>query len=165
MNQNFCEYIIYIYKYCIIFKIFFHLITQPDAITSKRVIFVPIQYRLGTLGILGDGSTEFSGNVALFDMAAAVRWVNEYIKFFGGDPNQVNVIGHGSGAMSAMHLSTSHMPREMISGVVAMSGTSFSKYSIDELPEKSVKEISETNNCPTTNETEILHCLQKVIGH
>lgn len=117
---------------------------------------------MGTLGILGYGTTEFSGNVALFDMAAAVRWVNEYIKFFGGDPNQVNIIGHGSGAMSAMHLSTSRMSRDMISGIIAMSGTSFSKYSIDDFPTKSVMEVAETNKCPTTNETEILHCLQKV---
>lgn len=111
---------------------------------------------------MGDGTTEFSGNVALFDMAAAVRWVNEYIKFFGGDPNQVSVIGHGSGAMSAMHLSTSRMSRDLISGVVAMSGTSLSKYCVDDLPMKSVREVAEINNCPTTNETEIIHCLRKV---
>lgn len=95
-------------------------------------------------------------------MTAALRWVHEYIKFFGGNPNQINIIGHGSGAMSAMHLTTSRMPRDMINGVIAMSGTSFSKYSIDDSPLKSVKEVAEINNCPTTNETEILHCLQKV---
>lgn len=112
--------------------------------------------------MMGDGSTEFSGNVALFDMAAAIRWVNEYISFFGGDPKNINVIGHGSGAMSAMHLTTSRVPRDMISGVVAMSGTAFTKYAIDIDPSISVKEVAAVNFCPTSNETELIHCLRKV---
>lgn len=72
---------------------------KPDPLTSKKMIFVPIQYRLGTLGIIGDGSTEFSGNVALFDMNAAIRWVKDYISFFGGDPKQINIIGNCMGEL------------------------------------------------------------------
>jgi carboxylesterase type B len=71
-------------------------------LVQNKVIFVPIQYRLGTLGILGDGSKEFGGNVALFDMHAALQWVKEYISFFGGDPKQIKIIGHGSGGSAAM---------------------------------------------------------------
>lgn len=71
----------------------FRFFMKPDPLTSKKIIFVPIQYRLGTLGIIGDGSLEFSGNVALFDMNAAIRWVRDYISFFGGDPKQINIIG------------------------------------------------------------------------
>lgn len=130
--------------------------------TSKGVIFVPIQYRLGTLGILGDGTTEFSGNAALFDMAAAIRWVSEYIQFFGGDAKQITVIGHGSGASAATYLTTSRVPREMISGVVAMSGSPYTQYAIDDTPEQSVKEIATINKCPATNETEIVRCLRAV---
>ena len=130
--------------------------------TSKRVIFVPIQYRLGTLGIIGDGSKEFSGNVALFDMLAALRWINEYISFFGGDPNQVTVIGHGSGATSASYLSMSDISEGMVNGVVAMSGSPLTKYAFDEQPVQSVKEIASIHRCDSNKEIEIIKCLRKV---
>lgn len=130
--------------------------------TTKGVIFVPIQYRLGTLGILSDGTTEFSGNAALFDMAAAIRWVYDYIQFFGGDPKQITVIGHGSGATAATYLTASKVPRSMITGVVAMSGTPYTQHTLDETPQQSVQEIAKINSCPTTNETEIVKCLREV---
>ncbi|XP_037052490.1 carboxylesterase 5A [Bradysia coprophila] len=134
----------------------------PDPLTSKKMIFVPIQYRLGTLGIIGDGTTEFSGNVALFDMNAAIRWVKEYISFFGGDPKQITIIGHGSGAVSATHLSMSPISRELVSGVVAMSGSAFTKNMIDDSPVQSVRQIAEFNQCGSArNETEILKCLRE----
>ncbi|KAJ6647592.1 Esterase E4 [Pseudolycoriella hygida] len=134
----------------------------PDPITRKKMIFVPIQYRLGTLGIIGDGSKDFSGNLALFDMNAAVRWVRDYISFFGGDPKQINIIGHGSGAVSAMHLSMSPISREYVSGVVAMSGSAFTKFVIDEEPIQSVRQIAEFNGCGAEkNETDILNCLRQ----
>lgn len=114
-------------------------------------------------GIIGDGSIEFSGNVALFDMIAACRWVREYISFFGGDPKQINIIGHGSGAVSAMHLSMSPISRDFIEGVVAMSGSAFTKYAIDDNPTQSVREIAEYNQCGSErNETDILKCLRQV---
>lgn len=132
--------------------------------TSQKVIFVPIQYRLGTLGIIGDGTTEFSGNVALFDMAAAVRWVHEYIEFFGGDPKQISIIGHGSGATSAIQLSMSEeIDSEMITGVVAMSGSAYTKYQVDEMPAQSMKQIAAINGCDSAkNEVEIVKCLRKI---
>lgn len=123
---------------------------------------MPIQYRLGTLGILGDGTTEFSGNAALFDMSAALRWVTEYIQFFGGDPKQITVIGHGSGATAATYLTASRVPRSMVSGVVAMSGSPYTMYTIDETPVQSVEEIAKINGCPSTNETVLVKCLREV---
>ncbi|XP_055845265.1 carboxylesterase 5A-like [Episyrphus balteatus] len=136
---------------------------QYDAmpVAQEKVIFVPVQYRLGTLGIIGDGTKEFDGNLAMFDMTAALRWVTEYISFFGGDPKQIKVIGHGSGATSAMYLSMSKLPKSgSISGVVAMSGSALSEYAHDDEPVQSAEEIARINGCTTTNETEIVECLR-----
>lgn len=124
---------------------------------------MPIQYRLGTLGILGDGTTEFSGNAAIFDMAAALRWVHEYIQFFGGDPKQIVIMGHGSGAQAATYLTTTQrMSREMVSGVVAMSGSPYTQNAIDETPMQTAKEVVAINNCAKENETEIIRCMRAV---
>ena len=58
-------------------------------------------------GFLSAGAPQLSGNVAMFDMTAAVRWVQNYISFFGGDPNNIKTIGQGSGASSAVALGLS----------------------------------------------------------
>ena len=36
------------------------------------------------------------------DMVEALKWINENIRFFGGDPDKVTVGGHSSGGASAM---------------------------------------------------------------
>lgn len=131
-----------------------------EPLNKEKIIFVPIQYRLGTLGIIGDGTKEFSGNVALFDMSVAIRWVNEYIHFFGGDPKNIKIMGHGSGAASAMYIAMSKNQRDSVTGVVAMSGTALSQYTLDKEPIQSVGDIAKINNCPHDNETEILNCLR-----
>lgn len=131
-----------------------------EPLVQNKIIFVPIQYRLGTLGILGDGSKEFGGNVGMFDMHAALQWVKEYISFFGGDPKQIKVMGHGSGASSAMYLSSAPMGRSLINGVVAMSGSSLSQFSHDDNATKTVSEIANAHECPHENEIDLVHCLR-----
>lgn len=112
---------------------------------------------------MGDGTREFSGNAALFDMAAALRWVHEYIKFFGGNPKRITVMGQGSGATAATYLTTTQIQsRQMVSGVVAMSGSAYTPNSIDETPIQSVHEIATINNCSRNNETEIVKCMRTV---
>lgn len=127
---------------------------------QNKIVFVPIQYRLGTLGILGDGSKEFGGNVAMFDMHAALQFITEYISFFGGDKNRIKVMGHGSGASSAMFLSTSPMGRSSIDGVISMSGSSLNQYAYDENAKNSTEEIGSVHNCPYGNEIELVKCLR-----
>lgn len=74
---------------------------------SKQLVVVTIQYRLGTLGFLSSGTTDLPGNAALFDMALAVQWVRSYIGFFGGNPYRIKIMGHGTGASSALLLALS----------------------------------------------------------
>ncbi|KAH8419290.1 hypothetical protein KR222_004127, partial [Zaprionus bogoriensis] len=138
---------------------------QYDAtpMAQQGAIVVAPQYRLGSLGIMGDGTKEFDGNLAMFDLAAALRWVTEYIASFGGNPKQVQAIGHGSGAASAMYLSMSRAARSAgdVHGVVAMSGTALSQYATDKEPVQSVQEVARINGCPAGNELEIVGCLRK----
>lgn len=133
---------------------------DAEPIVQDKIIFIPIQYRLGTLGLLGDGSKEFAGNVAMFDMYAALQWVTKYITYFGGDPKQIKIIGHGSGAVSGMFLASAPMGRSMINGVVAMSGSSLSQYSYDENTTATNNEIAEANNCSYDNEIALVNCLR-----
>jgi carboxylesterase type B len=131
-----------------------------DPITQQKVVVVAIQYRLGTLGLVGDGSKEFGGNVAMFDMHAALQWVTQYISFFGGDKNRITAMGHGSGASSAMFLSQSPLGRSSIDGVIAMSGSSMNKFSYVDDGKNATVEIANAHNCSYQSEIELIKCLR-----
>ncbi|ETN57722.1 carboxylesterase 3 [Anopheles darlingi] len=131
-----------------------------EPLTSNGVIFVPIQYRLGSFGMIGDGSRDFSGNLALLDMATAVRWVKDYIGWFGGDPAQIKLVGHGSGATAAMVLASSTMARSSVTGVVAMSGSSLQPNAYEVEPVMAYKEATGKHRCMAGNETEVVKCLR-----
>jgi para-nitrobenzyl esterase len=66
------------------------------------VVCVTINYRVGPEGFLYLGERDGDGNAnrALLDQIAALRWVQENIAAFGGDPGNVTVFGESAGAMS-----------------------------------------------------------------
>ncbi len=65
-------------------------------------VIVAINYRLGVLGYLYVPELEGSGggNFGLLDHVQALRWVQENIKAFGGDPANVTVFGQSAGGGS-----------------------------------------------------------------
>ncbi|GGI91105.1 carboxylesterase family protein [Legionella impletisoli] len=67
-----------------------------------QVIVVTMNYRLGALGFLRyqKNKSQIDGNFALLDQLEALKWVNQNIERFGGDPNQVTIFGESAGAMS-----------------------------------------------------------------
>ena len=74
--------------------------------TQGDVVVVTINYRLGPLGFLANPALTAerpaagSGDYALLDQQAALRWVQENAKAFGGNPNNVTLFGESAGASS-----------------------------------------------------------------
>ena len=81
-------------------------VTQDAANLARRynVVVVETNHRLGLLGYLyldeiaGD-DYKGSGNRGVQDIAIALKWVNENIAEFGGDPNNVMIFGESGGGM------------------------------------------------------------------
>ena len=71
---------------------------------SNDIIFVSINYRLSAFGWISGPSVQANGvgNAGLYDQRFALEWVQEYITRFGGDPNQVTVIGESAGGGSIL---------------------------------------------------------------
>lgn len=57
---------------------------------DKPFIGVVINYRLGPLGFLNPSTSE-NTNLGFSDQSVALRFVNENIKYFGGDPDKVTI--------------------------------------------------------------------------
>lgn len=68
-------------------------------VAEGDVVVVSVNYRLGALGYLClDGVSE--GNLGLHDQLEALRWVKAHIAGYGGDPDNVTVVGQSAGGIS-----------------------------------------------------------------
>ncbi|WP_276352201.1 carboxylesterase/lipase family protein [Cohnella caldifontis] len=90
------------------------------------VVFVSLNYRLGTLGYLylghlGGEEYAGSGNNGTLDQIAALRWIRDNIAAFGGDPDRITVFGQSSGAGSVSVLLASPMAQGLFRQAVLQS--------------------------------------------
>lgn len=90
------------------------------AFARDGVVCVTLNYRLGMdgFGLLPDAPA----NRGLLDQIAALRWVQDEIAGFGGDPARVTIAGESAGAMSAVSLLASPAATGLFRAVIAQSG-------------------------------------------
>jgi para-nitrobenzyl esterase len=70
------------------------------ASTGDEVV-VSMNYRLGVFGFLADSAFgKHSGDYGLMDQQAALRWVQQNVAQFGGDPRNVTIFGESAGGSS-----------------------------------------------------------------
>ncbi|XP_065202792.1 esterase FE4-like [Planococcus citri] len=71
---------------------------SPDFFMHHDIVYVGISHRLHILGFMNLHMNECPGNMGLKDMIMAFEWIQENIKAFGGDPDNVTALGSSSGA-------------------------------------------------------------------
>ncbi|XP_035787947.1 venom carboxylesterase-6-like [Anopheles albimanus] len=98
--------------------------------TTRRVIVVTIQYRLGVLGFLSTGDLSASGNFGMKDQVLALRWVQKNIRAFGGDPQLVTIFGESAGGASVQYHMLSPVSRGLFQRAISMSGSALSLWSV-----------------------------------
>lgn len=96
--------------------------------TSKGVILVSINYRLGRLGhfafpaLSREHPEEPKGSYAFMDQIAALRWVKQNIAAFGGDPENVTIFGFSAGGVSIHSLLTIPDAKGLFQKAISHSG-------------------------------------------
>ena len=77
----------------------------PAYLVENDVVVVTFNYRLGALGFLATEDKAATGNMGIKDQILALKWVQNNIAAFGGDPNKVTIFGEDAGAASvSIHL-------------------------------------------------------------
>ncbi|WP_262692728.1 carboxylesterase/lipase family protein [Kordiimonas aestuarii] len=93
----------------------------------RGVVFVSLNYRLGVFGWLAHPELsaasphQVSGNYGLLDQIEALKWVRENIAAFGGNPDNVTIMGESAGALSVSYLLASPQAHGLFAKAIAES--------------------------------------------
>lgn len=108
--------------------------TDSTALARRGVVTVTINYRLGLMGYFAhpelsrESEHGVSGNYGTLDQIAALRWVQENISAFGGDPDNVTIFGESAGGESVVHMLTSPLARGLFHKAIMQSTSSAFPY-------------------------------------
>jgi para-nitrobenzyl esterase len=91
------------------------------------IVFCSLNHRLGPLGFAnfaGVGGEKYaaSGNVGMLDIIAALEWIRDNISNFGGDPNNVTIMGQSGGGAKVCILTAMPSAKGLFHKAVALSG-------------------------------------------
>ena len=95
----------------------------PQVLLDRDIVLVGLNYRLGPFGWLSLETDAAPGNLGLHDQYLALEWVKKNIGAFGGDPDNVTLMGGSAGAMSAMCHLISPISQGLFHKIIALSGT------------------------------------------
>ena len=106
-----------------------------SALAERGIITVFANYRVGVLGYLTHAEIKAAfgreGNFGLDDQLCAIRWVKAHIRDFGGDSDNITLMGQSAGAISIQYLCLDPDNRGLFRRVVMMSGAGlFPKFSL-----------------------------------
>ena len=97
---------------------------------KRGVILVTVNYRLGLFGFmchpwLAEENNGHCGNYGVLDQLAALKWVKENIKAFGGDPDNVTLFGQSSGSLTSQTLMLSPLSKGLFNKCILQSGAGY----------------------------------------
>ncbi|MBA3886443.1 MAG: carboxylesterase family protein [Acidobacteria bacterium] len=102
-----------------------------EAFARRGVIVVTFNYRLGVFGFLAhpeltrESGRNASGNYGVLDAVAVLRWVQDNIAAFGGNPKNVTIFGESAGSLAVSALMASPLSQELFHKAIGQSGAYF----------------------------------------
>ncbi|XP_053956885.1 glutactin [Anastrepha ludens] len=136
----------------------------PGYLLEEDVVLVSIRYRLGPFGFLSTMSDEIPGNAAVHDAILALKWIQNHISAFGGDPTRVTLFGQVGGSALINVLTMSPVvPDGLFHRIIYQSASALTPAFITDNPLPAAKDIAEYAGCKKLNKVDALNkCLRKL---
>ncbi|SJX60186.1 related to Para-nitrobenzyl esterase [Sporisorium reilianum f. sp. reilianum] len=129
--------------------------------SRSDMVVLTINYRLGSLGFLAYND-QIKGNYGVGDVVTALKWVQKYIKDFGGDPKRVTIGGQSAGAQQVQNMLTSPAAANLFHRAIVFSGkghdNAFIYPTVDQARQNGGADVVKSLNCDTASDT--LACLR-----
>jgi para-nitrobenzyl esterase len=100
-----------------------------ESMATRGIVAITVNYRLGVFGFFAhpeltkESPHHASGNYALLDQSAAIRWVHDNIAAFGGDPGKITIAGESAGSIAVSAQMVSPLSKDLIAGAIGESGS------------------------------------------
>ncbi|CAG2117816.1 unnamed protein product, partial [Medioppia subpectinata] len=145
-------------------SIFFPIV-DGTVLSTRDIVFVSVNYRVGPFGWLYGGSeSPAPGNQGLYDQLLALQWVRQNIHRFGGDPNRITIFGESAGSWSVSAHVLSPLSRGLFQRAILESGAVFGNKEVPDLtPDVALsqaKQMAKAFNC--SDDSQWLDCLRHV---
>lgn len=132
----------------------------PEFLVKQDVILVTLNYRLEVLGFLSLDTEDVPGNAGMKDQVAALKWVKNNIRKFGGDPENVTLFGNSAGSAATILHMVSLMSKDLFKRAIAMSGVPSCEWSLAYKPRRRAFVLGKQLGIDTEDATELLKYLQ-----
>ncbi|KAK4876784.1 hypothetical protein RN001_009290 [Aquatica leii] len=135
-------------------------IAGPKYVMDRDIVYVNFNFRLNIFGFLSTGDSALPGNLGLKDQVFALKWVQKNIKFFGGNPNSVTLVGLSSGAACSHLHYFSPLSKGLFHRGMSHSGVAVAPWVVHDKPlEKAVK-LGNAVGCRNSSTNELVKCLK-----
>ncbi|XP_053950483.1 venom carboxylesterase-6 isoform X2 [Anastrepha ludens] len=136
----------------------------PEFLLDQDVILVIGNYRVGPLGFLSTETLDCPGNFGLKDQVEILRWVQQNIAAFGGDPTSVTIFGNSAGGASVTYHMLSNSSKGLFHKAIAQSGTYYNPWAqpqYKDLSANRARTVAQLVDCDAEAKwPELLNCLR-----
>ncbi|XP_046417200.1 venom carboxylesterase-6-like [Neodiprion fabricii] len=132
----------------------------PQYLLDRDVVLVTINYRLGPLGFLSTEDDTVPGNLGLKDQVAALRWVQDYIEYFGGDRKSVTIVGQSAGGVSVQYHYLTNVTKGLFHRGISISGTALNSWGQTKGSLEKAKKLATILKCPDNDVKVMVKCLR-----
>ncbi|XP_075984546.1 juvenile hormone esterase-like [Anticarsia gemmatalis] len=138
---------------------------STNLMKNKDIIIVTFNYRLGIHGFLCLGTEDAPGNAGMKDQVALLRWVQQNIAAFGGNPDDVTIAGFSAGSTSVDLLMLSKSAEGLFHRVIPESGANIGVFAVQSDPLQTAKDHARKLNFTNVDDIYALEQFYKTLPY
>lgn len=134
----------------------------PDFFMKEEVILVTINHRIGSLGFVSFEDEIIPGNNGIKDIVLALKWLQNNVHKFGGDPFRITLMGNDGGAALVDLLLLTPKAKGLFSRAILQSGTAWNSMFFSGEPREKAKGLAKALEKTITSSSQFIEDLADV---